>query len=311
MQALLFPGQGAQAVGMGRDLADEFEAAERTFEEANEALGFDVAALCFDGPLEQLSRSDVAQPAILATSVAALRSMEEAAGEPMDFGAAAGLSLGEYTALVAAGALDFQEAIRLVRHRGAFMQEACELTSGGMCSIIGMDDADVEAACRRVREQGGRVWPANYNSPGQLVISGEEGAVDEAAEICSDMGARRAIKLNVAGAFHTELMASAAEKLAPLLAEARFSTPTCAVVANVTGRPVGGPDEIRDLLVRQVTGAVRWSASMTWLAENGGRTFLEVGPGRVLQGLLRRTVRDVECSGVATAADVHSYAGAD
>lgn len=307
--ALLCPGQGAQTVGMGRDLAETYPAAGRVFREANEALGVELDRLCFEGPIEELSRSDVSQPAIVTVSVAALRAMAEATGKPVPVGAAAGLSLGEYTALVAAGVLEFTDAVRLVRRRGTFMQEACETNPGAMYSVIGLEDAQVEEACARVRETtGGRVWPANYNSPGQLVISGETEAAEAAADLCTEAGARRAIRLNVAGAFHTEMMQPAADRLRPLLHAVPMRSPRCAVVANVTARPVDEPDEIRDLLERQVTNPVRWTDSMRWLAAQGCRECYEVGPGRVLQGLLKRTDRAIGCQSIGTAEDVQAYA---
>jgi len=305
---LLFPGQGAQTVSMGQDLASAFASARHTFQEANKQLGIELDTVCFEGPLEELSRSDVSQPAILTMSVATLRAMAEAAGAEPSAIAAAGLSLGEYTALVAAGALDFADAVRLVRHRGAFMQEACDANPGAMYSIIGLEAPQVEQACARVREDGGSVWPANYNSPGQLVISGEAAAAERAADECSRMGARRAIRLNVAGAFHSPMMQPAAEKLAPLLAQTEIRAPHCPVVTNVTGRPTEDPEEIRELLVRQVTSPVRWADSMRWFVAQGVTQCFEIGPGRVLQGLLRRTDRSCKCSSIGSAEDVRAYA---
>ncbi len=290
--ALLFPGQGAQETGMGRDLAAGYASARRVFQTANERLDLELDRLCFEGPDEVLARSDIAQPAILTVSVAALRALEEEASGLPPVAASAGLSLGEYTALVAAGALAFPDAVEVVRRRGTYTQEACDANPGTMYSILGLEDAAIEDACARAREQtAGGVWPANYNCPGQLVISGEEQAVETAATICREMGARRAIQLDVAGAFHTELMQPAAEKLGPVLRETEFRNPRHTVVANVTGRPVTDPDEIRRRLIEQITGPVRWSSSMEWLVEQGVEEFCEVGPGRVLCGLLRRIDR--------------------
>jgi [acyl-carrier-protein] S-malonyltransferase len=305
----LFPGQGTQAVGMGRDLAEAYPMARHTFDEANRELDMELDRLCFEGPAEALSRSDVAQPAILTASVAALRAMAAAAGGMPEPEATAGLSLGEYTALVAAGALDFGQAVRLVQMRGRFMQEACEAHPGAMCSIIGLQDKQVEEACERARGATGKpVWPANYNCPGQLVISGEREAVEAAGRICTEMGARRAMPLNVAGAFHTELMHAAAEKLSPLLAQVELRAPAFPVVANVTGGPVQDPEEIRQLLSRQVTSPVRWTDCMRWFIGRGVSHCFEIGPGRVLQGLLKRTDPSCTCLSVGTADDVRTYA---
>ena len=308
---LLFPGQGAQVVGMGRDLAEGSAAARQVFDAAERATGVDIAAPCFDGPLETLSRSDVAQPAILTVSIAALRALAEAAGAPLHPAAGGGLSLGEYSALVAADAISFADAVRLVLRRGRYMQEACDARPGAMHSVIGLDDARVEQACARAREEtGAGVWPANYNSPGQLVISGEEPAAEAAARACAAMGARRTIRLQVAGAFHTPMMQPAADRLAADLDTVEIRSPRWPVVANVTARAVAGPDEIRDLLVRQVTSPVRWTACMHWLLERGMRDFYEIGPGRVLQGLLKRTSTEAVCRTVNGLEDVRACAQA-
>jgi [acyl-carrier-protein] S-malonyltransferase len=306
---LLFPGQGAQKVGMGADLAEAYSSAREVFEEANEATGLALDRLCFHGPLTELSRSDVAQPAILAVSIATLRAMAEAGGTPPAPAAVAGLSLGEYSALVAAGALEFGDALRLVRQRGAFMQEACEVNPGAMYSVIGLADPRVEEACERAREQtGGGVWPANYNCPGQLVISGEEEPTRRAAELCSEMGARRALRLTVAGAFHTPLMQPAADRLAPVLSEVEIAPPAVPVVANVTGRPTLDPEELRRRLLEQITSPVRWADGVRWMLSKGLRRHYEVGPGRVLQGLLRRTDAEAECVSINDAEDVRAFA---
>ncbi len=303
--ALLFPGQGAQAVGMGRELAGASPAAEAVFETADAELGVDLSGLCWEGPLEELSRSDMAQPAILTASVAALHALREAAQETPPIAAAAGLSLGEYSALVAAGALEFRRAVKLVRARGQFMQEACAQNPGTMYSILGLDDEAVERACA---DAGEGVWPANYNCPGQLVVSGRESAAAEAARLCRERGARRAIQLNVAGPFHTPLMQSAADRLAPELEQTDFAAPEFPVIANVTGRPVAGPDEIRRLLVEQVTSPVRWADGMRWVMGRAPGGFYEVGPGSVLQGLLRRIDRDQTCRSANDPEDVRSIA---
>ncbi|MFW6189872.1 MAG: ACP S-malonyltransferase [Planctomycetota bacterium] len=306
--ALLFPGQGAQNPGMGADIVQNSPAARKVFEAANEALDVELDHLCFEGTLEQLSRSDVAQPAILTVSIATLQAMTEAAGAPPDSVGAAGLSLGEYSALVAAGAVRFTDAVRLVRRRGLFMQEACERRPGTMFSIIGLEADAVEQACDRARQRSGGVWPANYNSPGQIVLSGEEEAVGLAAELCGEAGARRTVQLRVAGAFHSPLMQPAAEKLAPLVEELEVQGPAFPVPSNVTGRPADSPAEIRRLLVAQVTSPVRWLQCQQWLIDRGEQPFYEVGPGRVLRGLLRRTDRSRDCLSVNRMQDVTTYA---
>lgn len=305
--AVLFPGQGAQEVGMGRNIAEASPAARATLDLAAEESGLPLDRICFEGPIETLSRSDVAQPAILAVSIAALQAMEEDLGEPLHPAGAAGLSLGEYTALVAAGGIGLREALRAVRHRGLYMQEACEANPGTMYSIIGLDDETVERTCTRVRQDGGHVWPANYNSPGQVVISGEHTAAAAAAKRCEEAGARRAIQLKVAGAFHCPLMQPAADRLSPLIRDIELRRPKVTVVHNVTGAPAQSTEEIRQLLVRQVTEPVRWVACQRRLIDLGIRRFYEVGPGRVLTGLLRRTDRHCACTPVNGIDDVRAF----
>jgi len=305
---LLFPGQGAQSVGMQKDVCESYPAAREVFEAASEAADMDLKKLCFEGPQEELTRTDVSQPVIVTASVAVLRAVEAALGRRIEAAAAAGLSLGEYAALVAAGAIELTDAVRLVRARGAYMQAACEETDGTMFSIIGLDDEQVEDACRQVQEEGGKVWPANYNSPGQLVLSGERTAATRAAELCTEAGARRAIELKVAGAFHTPLMESAAESLARELAHAAFKEPAFPVLANTTALPGGGPDQVRDLLARQVTSPVRWTQSMQWCASQGLGPFYELGPGHVLTGLLKRIDAGQTCTPVGTAEQVQTAA---
>ena len=309
--ALLFPGQGAQKPGMGEDVARNFDEAADVFAEANDALGLDLQRLCFEGPQEDLNRTDVSQPAILAVSIAVLRAVEKhvAPLDELDIVGAAGLSLGEYSALVGAGSLRFSDAVRLVQKRGAFMQEACDARPGTMYSIIGLEDDEVESVCERVRnETGNGVWPANYNSPGQLVISGEEEAAGRVAELCDEKGARRTIQLRVAGAFHTDMMEPAARKLSEELENTEFGEQAFPVVANAVARPAEDPAEVPALLTRQVHNPVRWKESMQWLIERGAQKFYEIGPGRVLRGLLRRIDRGVECMSVGSASDVRKMA---
>ncbi len=295
---LLFAGQGAQEVGMGVDVAQEYPAARKVFEQASNVTDVDWMDVCSNGPDERLARTDICQPAILTVSIALLRALETELDQPIQPIAGAGLSLGEYSALVAAGALDFADAVKLTRARGRYMQEACDANPGTMYSIIGMDDDQVEDACQHIRGEGGEVWPANYNSPGQVVISGGLEATREAADLCEERGARRAIQLNVAGAFHSPLMQPAADKLLKKLTDTTFSEPDYPVVANVTGQPVDSIGTIQDLLGQQVTSPVRWCDSMQWCAEAGAQQFVEVGPGRVLRGLLRRIDRELDCSSV-------------
>jgi len=309
--AVLFPGQGAQSVGMARDVAQAFSAAGEVFRQANEALGLELDAICFEGPQQKLDRTDICQPAILASSVAVLRAIEQVVGplKGLDVVGSAGLSLGEYTALVAAGALEFEDGLRLVQRRGQCMQQACELRAGTMYSILGLEDDVVEDACAEARQKAaGGVWPANYNCPGQLVISGEQSAAALAAELCRDRGARRVVELNVGGAFHSGLMQPAAEKLAPELDQSDFKEPVFPVVANVTARPVRATREIRALLSRQITSPVRWADSMRYLIGLGAEEFYEIGPGRVLCGLLRRIAPALRCTPVGTAQAVRAAA---
>jgi len=308
-KGFLFPGQGAQTVGMGQDLVESSAAAREVFESAERETGLPLSQLCFEGPVVELSRSDIAQPAILTVSIAALRAMEQAASHALCPGAAAGLSLGEYSALVAAGAMDLHTAVRLVQRRGLYMQDACQASPGTMYSVIGLEDTQVEQACQAARERtGGGVWAANYNCPGQVVISGEEGPARAAANLCTRAGARKVMQLNVAGAFHTPLMQPAADKLARDLAGVEMRKPNCPVLANVTGRPVSQPEDIRRLLPLQVTSPVRWFDCMKWMLAHGVTECYEIGPGRVLQGLLKRTDPSCACVTVNGAADVRAWA---
>ena len=298
--AFLFPGQGAQAVGMGRDFAAASPAAAAVFAEASEVLGWDVAAVCFDGPQEELNRTAISQPAILTTSLAAVAAMREAGlAEVAACSAAAGLSLGEYSALVMAGAMTVADAVRLVQKRAQFMAEACHVNPGTMVSVIGLEDGIVEALCAEVRGEE-MVVAANYNCPGQVVISGTRAGVERAAQLARERGAKRAMPLAVEGAFHSPLMAPAAERLAEELARTPVKECAFPVVANVSAEPVGGPDEIRRSLVRQLTSPVRWSQSVRWLIEKRGPRFVEAAPGRVLAGLLRRIDRESEVESFAT-----------
>ena len=281
--AFLFPGQGAQAVGMGKPLADRFPAARHVFETADRALGYRLSDLCWKGPAEELKKTIHAQPALLTHSVAAWRLLDAAGVKPAWV---AGHSLGEYSACVAAGALEFEDAVRLVHRRGELMYRAGLERPGTMAAILGLALAKVEEACARAAEAGG-VRAANLNAPGQIVISGERPAVERACEIARELGARRAIVLEVSGAFHSPLMGSAATGLSEALEGVAVHDALVPVVANVSGEPLRKGGEIRAALQEQLLGAVRWEDSMRRLIALGAQGFVEVGTGTVLRGLLR------------------------
>ena len=283
--AFCFPGQGSQAVGMGRDLNQHSAVARAVFEEASDTIGLDVAALCFEGPKEALEFTANTQPAVLTVSVAAARVLAERGLAPA---VVAGHSLGEYSALVVAGALRFTDAVRLVRQRGQFMQEAAPVGTGSMAAIQGADLDVVEAACRE-GAQGEVAEIANINSPGQVVIAGHRGAVERAVALVSARGSGRGVFLSVSAPFHCSLMAPAAERLAMVLAGVEAASPAVPVVRNVDAGLTTRAEEVAPFLIRQVTASVRWMDCVRRMAqEEGCRTFLEVGPGRVLTGLLRR-----------------------
>jgi [acyl-carrier-protein] S-malonyltransferase len=282
MTALLFAGQGAQTVGMGRDLAQQFPSARRWFDHANGLLGFDLAKVCFDGPEAELTRTENAQPGIFLVGWIAFELLKERA-PGLQFHATAGLSLGEFTALAAAGALTFEDGLRVVRQRGRFMQEACESTRGGMAAIIGLDEAKTREACA---EAG--VELANLNCPGQIVISGPADRLDKACEIAKIKGAKKAMPLAVAGAYHSALMAGVKPKLDAALAAVGIKTPAVPVLSNVTATPHGDVASIRARMVDQVTSSVRWEDSMRYLLAQGFTRFIELGPGKALSGFTKR-----------------------
>ncbi len=296
--AVIFPGQGAQSVGMGRQIAETFPRAREVFDRANDALGFDLAAICFAGPAERLEQTDIQQPAIFATSVAIWEAWRAGGGGGESITHAGGLSLGEYTALYAAGAMSFEDGLRLVRRRGELMQEAARANPSGMVSLVGADEEKARAVCERAR--GTEVLaPANFNCPGQIVIAGSKAACDRVPAVAEELGLR-AIPLAVAGAFHSPLMASAAEGLRTVLEKVPFAAPHMRVIANVDGEYHGGSDAIRDSLRRQVTQPVLWQRCVERMIADGVRNFVEIGPGRVLTGLMRKINREVTCVNVGT-----------
>jgi [acyl-carrier-protein] S-malonyltransferase len=298
--AIVFPGQGSQAPGMGKDLAEKFAVARQVFEEADDALGFAISRLCFDGPAEQLQLTENTQPAILTVSVAAFRAMQEAGVAAPAF--VAGHSLGEYSALVASGALSLSDAVRTVRARGRYMQEAVPVGTGAMAAVMGAELDAIERICAEA-QQDQVCSIANFNSPGQAVIAGNTEAVDRAIQLLSGV-AKKLKKLEVSAPFHCALMKPAQDRLAPDLAKLSFNEPAMPVVTNVDARVTTAPDELRDALVRQVSAPVRWVDSIQLLVEQGVDTFIEAGPGKVLSGLIRRIARDVKMLNVEDAASL-------
>lgn len=298
--AFLFPGQGAQFVGMGRSVVEKSPAAARLFDEANDILGYDLKSLCFDGPAERLDTTAVSQPALYVCSLAAVEMLREQSPEVVESCQfAAGLSLGEYIALTFAGALSFADGLRVVRVRGEAMQAAAEANPSGMVSALLLDGPKVEDVCAKAQATG-RLWIANYLCPGNTVLSGDKPACARAAELIAEAGGKP-IPLTVAGAFHTVLMESACSALTSALASVPLQTPRIPVVSNVDAVPHTDPEEIRSILVRQVTQPVRWEACVRWLLSEGADTFYEVGPGKVLKGLLKRIDRKLECTSVGEA----------
>jgi len=294
--AYIFPGQGSQQPGMGRNLAESFPAAKQIFEEADDALDFPLSELCFNGPAEQLQLTENTQPAILTTSIATLRAME-AEGFPTE-GFVAGHSLGEYSALVAAGGLSLAEAVKTVRARGRYMQEAVPVGTGAMAAILGSDLPTVQQACAEAAE-GQVCSPANINAPSQIVIAGDASAIDRAIAILKERGAKRAVKLNVSAPFHCALMKPAQDRLESDLAKVSFSSLRVPLVSNADAKMVTRAEDARDSLVRQVSQPVRWLESVEFLINQGVQTFVEIGPGKVLSGLVRQTDRHVRCVNVA------------
>jgi [acyl-carrier-protein] S-malonyltransferase len=294
--AFLFPGQGSQAVGMGKELAVNYAIAKQTFDEADEALGYKISQLCFEGPEDQLKLTEITQPAILTASVAAFRVLQEKEIKP-NF--VAGHSLGEYSAHVAAGTLEFADAVRTVRNRGKYMQSAVPVGVGAMAAILGMPIEQLQAVCAEAAGTDGEVVsPANINSPDQIVISGSAAAVQRAADLAKAKGAKRAIMLQVSAPFHCSLMQPAQDALADDLFALNFNNPNFPVVKNIDGKATMDGTEARQALVHQVTGAVQWVKSMQTLIANDVSTFVEVGPGKVLCGLMRQIDRAKTCANV-------------
>lgn len=303
--ALMFPGQGAQYVGMGQDVFNAHEGARKRFEEADGILGFKLSEIIFQGPEDQLKQTANTQPALLVTSVAMYEVFKEKGIEP-DY--VAGHSLGEYSALVAAGAISFADAVSTVRARGQFMEEAVPGGGGTMAAVLGAEREALGELCRSISASIGLVEPANLNCPGQIVVSGTQEGVAAVAEQAGAIGAKRVIPLAVSGPFHSSLMKPAAERLRGVLENVTLANPRCPVVANVTARPVSDPDEIRRLLVEQVASPVLWEDTVLWLVEQGVDTFIEIGPGNVLSGLVRKTNRSVRAVSLGSLEAIEQFA---
>lgn len=289
--AIVFAGQGAQAVGMGRDFAAAYPECRHLFDSANAILGFDIAKICFEGPIEELTKSNVCQPAIFLVSACGHACLMQALPK-LALSGAAGLSLGEWSALHAAGVLSFEDTLRVLEARGRFMQDACQEQPGGMVSVIGLGLPALETICAN-----NGVQIANLNSADQVVLSGPKAAIADADQAAKAAGAKKTFVLNVAGAFHSRLMASAAIKLEKMLAGVTFNTPRFPVLSNVTGAPHGAPDQIRQAMVRQVTSSVHWMDSVAWFKAHGVTRYVECGPGKVLAGLIKRIDPDATAVG--------------
>ncbi len=287
MKAYIFPGQGAQFVGMGKDLYEQSEKARELFEKANDILGFRITDIMFNGTDEDLKQTNVTQPAIYLHSVI----MAKELGEHFQPNMVAGHSLGEFSALVSVGALSFEDGLKLVAARANAMQKACEIQPSTMAAVLGLDDFTVEDICQRISEV---VVPANYNCPGQLVVSGSIAGIDKACELLTEAGAKRVIKLNVGGAFHSPLMEAARVELRSAIENTKFNEPICPVYQNIDAKPYTDVESIKHNLISQLTGPVRWTQTILHMLENGATSFTEVGPGNVLQGLVKKVNRTVE-----------------
>lgn len=300
--AYVFPGQGSQWVGMGRDLCQDFEAAKTVFDQADEALGFAISRLCFDGPEDELRQTVNAQPAIVTTSFACLEASREAGVKLPPASFVAGHSLGEYTALVAAGVLDFATAVYLARERGRLMHEAGQLTPGGMAAIIGLDETPLSELCA---ETGAQI--ANINCPGQIVISGAEDNINKAVELAKSRGAHRAIPLQVSGAFHTPLMQPAVDGMAKIIAKLSFNDPTTPIIGNTTAQPLTTAQSVKEELLNQLCNCVQWQSSVEYMIDDGVSAFIEIGPGKVLAGLIKRIDRNVKILNIGDAESVRNF----
>lgn len=290
MKAYVFPGQGAQFPGMGKDLYENSPLAKELFNKANEILGFNITDIMFEGSVDDLKQTKVTQPAIFLHSVILAKTLSNFQPEMV-----AGHSLGEFSALVANGALTFEDGLKLVSQRATAMQKACELEPSTMAAIVGLEDAAVEEVCASIEEI---VVPANYNCPGQLVISGSMEGIDKACELLTAKGAKRALKLVVGGAFHSPLMEPAREELAAAIEATTFSTPVCPVYQNVNAAPVSDPATIKQNLIAQLTAPVRWTQTVENMLKDGATVFTEIGPGKVLQGLIKKVDRTAETAGI-------------
>ncbi len=298
--AFLFPGQGAQTVGMGAALVEQLPAARSLFARAAEVLGYDLAEVCFRGPDDVLDSTEYSQPALFVTSLAALELLRQESPQTVgECAATAGLSLGEYTAIVFAGAIEFEAGLKLVQQRGQAMQEASDRTPSGMVSILGLDRARVEKLCDEVRQDGEVLQCANFLCPANIAVSGHNAACERIAEAAAKAGAMKVVPLAVAGAFHTPIMGSAVERLAAALADVPMRKPQIPVISNVDARPHEDPEEMRELLIRQVVSPVQWEDSMRYLLGEGFDLFYEIGAGRVLRGLLKRIDRRATCESVS------------
>jgi len=291
MKAYVFPGQGAQFVGMGKDLYEKSEEAKQMFEKANEILGFRITDIMFSGTADELKQTKVTQPAIFLHSVILTKTL----GTEFQPEMVAGHSLGEFSALVAAGALSFEDGLQLVSKRALAMQKACEIEPSTMAAILGMEDALVEAICAEITNEV--VVPANYNSPGQIVISGSIAGIDQAIEKLQAAGAKRAMKLPVGGAFHSPLMQPAAAELKAAIDNTNFSNPICPIFQNVDAKPTTEPSEIKEKLIEQLTASVRWTQIVENMISGGASSFTEIGPGNVLQGLVKKVDRKIQTYG--------------